>query len=221
MFLGQYTPAIEAAEELIATVPEAALRIESPPMADCLEAYLTMKQHVLVRFGKWREIIDQELPEDRELYCSNVAMMHYAKAVAHSALGNVEEAETEKEQFLAAKVRVPKGRRVHNNTVIDLLGVTSKCAWCSIGHKRPKAAARPCYRSRRRNEPKRSSVQGATSPPAMDGRSVPRDLERRFGSTAMNDNHPSDQVLRRLSAAAPSPASLPKTEPAISPLPPG
>ncbi len=126
MFLGQYTHAIEAAEELIATVPEAALRIESPPMADFLEAYLTMKQHVLVRFGKWREIIDQELPEDRELYCSNVAMMHYAKAVAHSALGNVEEAESEKAQFLAAKARVPKGRRVHNNTVIDLLGVAEE-----------------------------------------------------------------------------------------------
>ena len=126
MFLGQYTHAIEAAEELIATVPEAALRIESPPMADFLEAYLTMKQHVLVRFGKWREIIDQDLPDDQELYCSNVAMMHYAKAVAHSALGNVEEAESEKAQFLAAKARVPKGRRVHNNTVIDLLGVAEE-----------------------------------------------------------------------------------------------
>jgi tetratricopeptide (TPR) repeat protein len=126
MFLGQYTPAIEAAEELIATVPEAALRIESPPMADFLEAYLTMKQHVLVRFGKWREIIAQEPPQDQELYCSNVAMMHYAKAVAHSALGNVEEAETEKAQFLAAKARMPESRRVHNNTVIDLLGVAEE-----------------------------------------------------------------------------------------------
>ena len=59
---GQYTPAIAAAEELIATIPEAVLRIQSPPMADFLEGYLTMKQHVLVRFGKWREIIAQELP---------------------------------------------------------------------------------------------------------------------------------------------------------------
>lgn len=126
MFLGQYTPAIEAAEELIATVPEAALRIESPPMADFLEAYLTMKQHVLVRFGKWHEIIAQTLPRDRELYCSNVAMMHYAKAVAHSALGNVAEAETEKAAFLAAKARVPESRRVHNNKVIDLLGVAEE-----------------------------------------------------------------------------------------------
>jgi len=88
--------------------------------------YLTMKQHVLVRFGKWREIIAQELPEDRELYCSNVAMIHYAKAVAHSALGTVAEAEEEKALFLAAKARVPESRRVHNNTVIDLLGIAEE-----------------------------------------------------------------------------------------------
>jgi tetratricopeptide (TPR) repeat protein len=123
MFLGQYTPAIAAAEELIATIPEAVLRIESPPMADFLEGYLTKKQHVLIRFGKWREILEQKLPGDRELYCSNVAMMHYAKAVAHSALGNVAEAEAEKARFMAAKTRVPESRRVHNNTVVDLLGV--------------------------------------------------------------------------------------------------
>ena len=123
MFLGQYKPAIAAAEELIATIPEAALRIELPSMADFLEGYLTMKQHVLVRFGKWREIIEQELPQDRDLYCSNVAMMHYAKAVAHSALGNVAEAEMEKASFVAAKTRVPESRRVHNNAVVDLLSV--------------------------------------------------------------------------------------------------
>ena len=119
----RYTPAITAAEELIATVPEAVLRITSPPMADFLEGYLTMKQHVLVRFGKWREIIEQKLPEDRDLYCSNVAMLHYAKAVAHSALGNVAEAEAEKALFMAAKTRVPESRLVHNNTVVYLLGV--------------------------------------------------------------------------------------------------
>ena len=123
MFLGQFEPALAAAEELIATVPEAALRVESPPMADFLEAYLTMKQHVLVRFGKWHDIIAQELPEDRELYCSNVAMLHYAKSVAHSALGHVQEAEAEKSLFLGAKARVPESRRVHNNTVVDLLEI--------------------------------------------------------------------------------------------------
>ena len=39
MFMGQYTPAIRAAQELIDTTPEALLRIPSPPMADFIEGY--------------------------------------------------------------------------------------------------------------------------------------------------------------------------------------
>ena len=123
MFLGQYTPAINAAQELIDTTPEDLLRVPSPPMADFIEGYLPMKQHVFVRFGKWQEIIDQDLPVDQELYCSTTAMMLYAKTVAHSALGNVADAEQEKAAFLEAKAKVPKSRRVHNNRVVDLLEI--------------------------------------------------------------------------------------------------
>ena len=89
MFLGQYAPAIAAADELIETMPEAFLRIPSPPMADFFEGYVSIRQHVLIRFGKWHEIIAQDLPADRDLYCNTVAMMHYAKGVAHAALGEV------------------------------------------------------------------------------------------------------------------------------------
>jgi tetratricopeptide (TPR) repeat protein len=123
MFLGQYTPAIRAAQQLIDNTPEDLMRIPSPPMADFIEGYIPMKQHVLVRFGKWHDIIAQALPEDRELYCCTTAMMLYAKSVAHSALGNVADAERERDAFLAAKTTVPKTRRVHNNLVIDLLEI--------------------------------------------------------------------------------------------------
>ena len=123
MFLGQYTPAIEAAQELIDRTPEELLMVPSPPMADFLEGYLSMKQHVLVRFGKWQEIVDQEMPDNQELYCATSAMMRYAKSVAHSAMGNVEEAEKEKVLFLEAKAKVPESRRVHNNRVYDLLDI--------------------------------------------------------------------------------------------------
>jgi tetratricopeptide (TPR) repeat protein len=123
MFLGQYRPAMAAAEELIDTIPEELLRIPSPPMADFVEGYLPMKQHVLIRFGKWREIIAQELPVDRELYCSTTAMMLYAQTVAHSALGHIAEAEANRAAFIEAKQRVPESRRVHNNTVRDLLEI--------------------------------------------------------------------------------------------------
>ena len=126
MFLGQYKPAMEAAEELIATTPDALLRIPSPPMADYLEGYIPMKQHVLVRFGKWHEIIAQDLPEDREIYCTTTAMIHYAKGVAHSALGHIAEAETERTLFRAARARVPKTRLLHNNTCQDLLAIAEE-----------------------------------------------------------------------------------------------
>lgn len=126
MFLGQCTPALQAAQELIDTTPEELLRIPSPPMADFIEGYIPMKQHVLVRFGKWREIIEQELPKDRDLYCSTTAMMLYAKGVAHSILGEIPEAERARAAFREAKVRVPDTRRVHNNTVRDLLEVAEE-----------------------------------------------------------------------------------------------
>ncbi len=126
MFLGQFTPAMAAAQQIIDNTPEELLQVPSPPMADFIEAYIAMKQHVLVRFGKWQDIIDQPLPVNQELYCSTTAMMLYAKSVAHSAIGQVEQAEKTRALFLEAKVKVPDTRRVHNNTVVDILAVAEE-----------------------------------------------------------------------------------------------
>jgi tetratricopeptide (TPR) repeat protein len=136
MFMGQYTPALQAAQELIDTTPEELLRIPSPPMADFIEGYLPMKQHVLVRFGKWREIIAQELPKDRDLYCSTTAMMLYAKGVAHSILGEIPQAEQARTAFRAAKARVPDTRRVHNNKVVDLLAIADEMLTGELEYRR-------------------------------------------------------------------------------------
>jgi tetratricopeptide (TPR) repeat protein len=136
MFLGQYTPALAAAQELIDTTPEALLRIPSPPLADFIESFLGMKQHVLVRFGKWREIIAQELPKDPALYCTTTAMMLYAKGVAHSVLGEIAEAEKARTAFLAAKSRVPDTRLVHNNRVVDLLDVAEQMLTGELEYRR-------------------------------------------------------------------------------------
>ncbi len=126
MFLGQPTPALAAAQELIDSTPEDVLRMPSPPMADFVESYLSVKQHVLVRFGRWREILAQEVPADRELYCSTVAMMLYAKGVAHSVLGEIAEAEQARADFRAAVARVPESRRLNNNTMLDLLAIADE-----------------------------------------------------------------------------------------------
>lgn len=126
MFLGRSGVALKAAQDLIETLPEALLRVESPPMADYLEAYVSLKQHVLIRFGRWQDIVEQKLPEDTTLYCVTTAMMLYAKGVAYAALGDIPSAEQARRDFQRARERVPPSRRLHNNLCGDLLGIASE-----------------------------------------------------------------------------------------------
>ncbi len=114
MFLGQFEPAWRAARELVDVTPEDLLRVESPPFAEFFESYMAIWVHVLIRFGRWQQIIDEPLPADEALYANLVATLHYAKGVAHAALGNVEEAEKQRKLFHAARDRMPEERRLHN-----------------------------------------------------------------------------------------------------------
>lgn len=136
MFLGRYAPAIAAADELVETMPEEMLRIPSPPMADFLESYVSIRQHVLIRFGRWREIVAQDLPADRDLYCNTTAMMHYAKGVAHAALGEVPAAEAEQALFREAARRVPASRYLHNVPCVQLLAVAGEMLQGEIAYRR-------------------------------------------------------------------------------------
>jgi tetratricopeptide (TPR) repeat protein len=52
--------------------------------------------------------------------------VHYARGVAHAALGEIEQAEAEEKAFLVAKARVPKSRILHNNLVVDLLEIATE-----------------------------------------------------------------------------------------------
>jgi tetratricopeptide (TPR) repeat protein len=122
MFLAQPTPALETANELMETLAEPVLR----PMADWFEGFVPMKQHVLIRFGRWREILDQDLPADRDLYTVTTAMMHYARTVALANLGEIAAAEAERLQFLEAKGRVQESRMLFNNTCTDILNIAEQ-----------------------------------------------------------------------------------------------
>jgi len=123
MFLGQYEPALRNAQELIDTTPEDLLRSESPPMADFIESYISMKEHVMIRFGKWRELIALPEVQEKDVWCVTHANRLYAQGVAHAALGEVAEAEAVRERFLEAKAAVPESRLLHNNRCVDLLEI--------------------------------------------------------------------------------------------------
>ncbi len=126
MFLGQFRPAIEAAEEMVSTLPTELLASGDPPLADWLEGYVPVRQHVLIRFGRWQDILDDPLPDDSELYCVTTATMHYARGVAFSATGHVDAAEIEQERFLAARERVPETRKLFHNTCLSVLEVAGE-----------------------------------------------------------------------------------------------
>ena len=135
MFLGQYAPAMKAAREMWDTTPEAMLRVQTPPMADYFESYLSMEPHILIRFGKWKDAIDLPLPKDQSLYCSLTALVHYARALGHAALKDVASAKQEEQLFLKAAQRVPESRRLHNNKVIDLLAIAKSMLAGEISYR--------------------------------------------------------------------------------------
>ncbi len=125
MFLGQAQTALEGMAELEAAIPEKLLRVTSPPMADWLEGFLGMRVHVLVRFGRWQDLLDLPLPADPVLYSATTAMLHYGRGVACSALGHLEEAERERKRFAAARAAVPATRMIFNNTCADVLAIAA------------------------------------------------------------------------------------------------
>lgn len=126
MFLGQYHTAMEAVREFEEMVPEAIIRMESPPMADMLEGYFGLKFHALIRFGRWQEILAEPLPHEPDLYLVTTAISHYAKTVAEAALGHVDAAEREAERFEIALSKVPSSRTLFNNICLDILAVASE-----------------------------------------------------------------------------------------------
>ena len=125
IFLGQSEVALEGAGQLEASIPEDLLRTELPPMADWLEGFLAMRVHVLIRFGRWQDILDLPMPSDSALYCVTTAMLRYARGVASAALGRVGEAEAEKELFARARTAVPATRTLFNNTCSDILAIAA------------------------------------------------------------------------------------------------
>ncbi|MBB2773993.1 UNVERIFIED_ORG: tetratricopeptide (TPR) repeat protein [Mycolicibacterium obuense] len=123
MFEGASEVALRAADELAGQLTPELLAIESPPMADWLEAFVPLRVHVLVRFGRWDDLIAEPLPDDQVLHCTTTATIHYGRGVAHAAKGNLDQARAERDGFAAAYARIPESRYLFNNTSRDILAV--------------------------------------------------------------------------------------------------
>ena len=127
MFLGQYEPAMEAANLMCDTLAKDVLTMpDRPQMVVTMEGYYSMMMHVLVRFGRWQQIIDTPMPDDAELYCVSTSMHHYAKGVAYAALKDTDAADAERNEFFLSVQRIPADRKFFNNPASTILGIGEK-----------------------------------------------------------------------------------------------
>ncbi|MFL2792568.1 MAG: tetratricopeptide repeat protein [Paracoccaceae bacterium] len=136
LFLGQYKSAMEAVKEFDKYIPEALIKVKSPPMADLYEGYFSLKYHAYIRFGKWREILNLPPPGDPDLYLVTTAIYHYAQSLSHAALGDVESALLAQISFNSAYKKVPETRVMFNNKCVDILRIAESMLNGEIEYRR-------------------------------------------------------------------------------------
>ena len=127
MFLGRYKDAIDAAEKICSLLTKDVLTVKDrPKFSMSLEGYYSTRMHVMVRFGRWNEIIDLPLPDDPQIYPVTTAMYHYAKGISHAFLKNFDQADQERQRFRESLTRIPRERRFFNNPAHSILAVAEK-----------------------------------------------------------------------------------------------
>ena len=119
MMSGRYEDALKAARDLEADLNTDAAR----ELAPLIEGILPTTLHVMIRFGKWEEILEE--PEYPEWRLVSRAVYHYARSISNSALGRVEEARKELEAFETAVAAVPEEWYVFNNKVDAVLPIAN------------------------------------------------------------------------------------------------
>jgi tetratricopeptide (TPR) repeat protein len=123
MMLGHCGEAIHAADRIRTIATPDLIGGSFPFMAAILDGYSAMRTHVQVRFGKWRELTTEPAPDRPDLTPIRVAMHAYGQGVAHSALGNIEEAEAARQRLDAAIACIPSEAIFLSNPIVDMLAV--------------------------------------------------------------------------------------------------
>jgi tetratricopeptide (TPR) repeat protein len=127
MFMGRYRDAIDTANKMCRLLSKDVLSVKGrPKFTMSLEGYYSMKTHVMVRFGRWQEIIDEPPADDPDLYPVTRAMQHYGKGIAYATMKQFDEADEERLRFQSSLQRIPRERQFFNNSAPDILAVGAK-----------------------------------------------------------------------------------------------
>ena len=136
MYGGNYAQASNAASLIDRRVSEKALRSsDRAPMR--LEMYRATAIMVLVRFGKWGDIIALPFKTDEDLFLAHTLFLNYAKGIAHGARGDVENASQYVAQFERIRDRLRKDDRIkHNVSIVEAASIASAILEAEIAYRR-------------------------------------------------------------------------------------
>jgi tetratricopeptide (TPR) repeat protein len=133
MMQGRYEAAIAAARKIETTIPPEFLK-EYAPLAD---GFTPTTLHVLLRFGKWDEVLAAPEPEDWRLVSR--AERHFARAVALGVQGKPAEARAELAALDKVAAQFTEDWKVGNNLATDVLAVARKMAEGEIAYREGRA----------------------------------------------------------------------------------
>ncbi|GFF42852.1 hypothetical protein IFM51744_05286 [Aspergillus udagawae] len=136
LLAGQLKVAMEALNDMNASITDDVLCVKSPPRADWMEFFKAVRVHVLYPFrhvgGNPRS---PPLPHNQDLYCVTTVMAHYGRGIAHAAVRNIAEADQERELYHGAAKRVPPTRKDFPDLIVDVLNVATAMLVGEIQHR--------------------------------------------------------------------------------------
>ncbi|GIK17921.1 MAG: tetratricopeptide repeat protein [Leptolyngbya sp. PLA2] len=129
MMEGRYEAALAAARKIEREIPEEFLR-NNVGIAD---GFMPTTLHVMVRFGKWEDILGEAEPPEWRLLSR--AEWHYARAVALANLRRIDEAKRELARFESVAAGIGDGWFMHNNPASSVIGIARNMAAGEIAFK--------------------------------------------------------------------------------------
>ncbi|MEQ8786173.1 MAG: hypothetical protein RIC55_07730 [Pirellulaceae bacterium] len=122
MMEGRYETAMAAARKIEKTIPPEFLK-NYVTLAD---GFMPTSLHVMIRFGKWKEILAEPEPEDWRLLSR--AERHFARSVAFSALGKTKEARREIELLDKVAEGFTDEWKMGNNSAREVVAIARAMA---------------------------------------------------------------------------------------------
>jgi tetratricopeptide (TPR) repeat protein len=120
---GMESIAMEKARQLNQFLTED-LFINNSDLAIYLESYAALDIHIMVRFGRWKEILQVSFPRYPLLMLFRSASLHYARGLALANTGEIDQAITEADLYDELRLNPSVENRIlHNNKVSALLAV--------------------------------------------------------------------------------------------------